>query len=388
MTSVKIRGIRSHTIRGRIYRYHRRTRTRIDIDLEAYPEQFLARVRELDEIANRIPKPEVQKRRGEELGDMFDAWIKSEEWAELKPESRYSYQRVISPGTGSLAKVRARRRSEFSTTFIVDLRDAIKRKHKRWLANYTVQVLRVAFSWGRLHGWCDSNPAKGVPLILRPVDAPKRNRRWTPEEFTAVSENASPELRRAIYMAYYAGMRVSDVVSVTWSAWDGQLLSWQQSKTGHPVHIRPPIPLREELNSGDRSGSRILLTRKGQPYTRDGLQTLLWKLVKRLVEKKLVDPGLCFHGLRHSLGAALYDLGLDRDARKAALGHTSDAASAVYERDGDRRAASDRAFRALDRHLLAKANLPRTDEKQPSVKHVVNNVVNMVPRRDKRPISR
>ena len=54
-----------------------------------------------------------------------------------------------------------------------------------------------------------------------------------------------------------------------------------------------------------------------------------------------------------SLGSALYDLGLDREARKAALGHTSDAASMVYERGGDRRAASDRAFAALDAHISA-----------------------------------
>jgi integrase len=64
-----------------------------------------------------------------------------------------------------------------------------------------------------------------------------------------------------------------------------------------------------------------------------------------------VKPGLCFHGLRHSLGTTLYDLGLDREARKAALGHTSDAASMVYERGGNRRAASDRAFAAFDVHL-------------------------------------
>ena len=64
-----------------------------------------------------------------------------------------------------------------------------------------------------------------------------------------------------------------------------------------------------------------------------------------------MKPGLCFHGLRHSLGTTLYDLGLDREARKAALGHTSDAASMVYERGGNRRAASDRAFAAFDVHL-------------------------------------
>jgi integrase len=115
--------------------------------------------------------------------------------------------------------------------------------------------------------------------------------------------------------------------------------------------VRAPRPLREELNSGARDGRRILLNAHGQPYTRDGLQTNLWKLVKVLVAEGRVQPGLCFHGLRHSLGAALCDLGLDREARKAALGHTSDAASMVYERGGNRRAASDRAFAALDAHI-------------------------------------
>lgn len=47
-----------------------------------------------------------------------------------------------------------------------------------------------------------------------------------------------------------------------------------------------------------------------------------------------------FPRMRHSLGAALYVLGLDREARKAALGHTSDAARAVYERDGNQLATS------------------------------------------------
>ncbi len=146
-------------------------------------------------------------------------------------------------------------------------------------------------------------------------------------------------------------MRIGDIVAVQWSAWDGQYLAFQQSKTGQLVQVRAPKPLRDELANGLREGTHILVNASGQPYTRDGLQTNLWKLVKSLVAAGLVKPGLCFHGLRHSLATALYDLGLDREARKAALGHTSDAASMVYERGGNRRAASDRAFKALDEHL-------------------------------------
>ncbi|HEY6719220.1 MAG TPA: hypothetical protein VI232_22960 [Reyranella sp.] len=63
------------------------------------------------------------------------------------------------------------------------------------------------------------------------------------------------------------------------------------------------------------------------------------------------------HGLRHSLGKELYDLGLEREARKAVMAHESDAASKVYERDGDRSKQADRAVRALNRQ-----HLKRTDE--------------------------
>ena len=75
-------------------------------------------------------------------------------------------------------------------------------------------------------------------------------------------------------------------------------------------------------------GENILVNERGDASTRDGLQTNLWKVVKALVTEGLVKPRLCFHGLRHSLGTALYDLGLDIEAHKAALGHTSDALDA------------------------------------------------------------
>lgn len=59
------------------------------------------------------------------------------------------------------------------------------------------------------------------------------------------------------------------------------------------------------------------------------------------------------HGPRHSLGATLFHLRFDRDARKAAVCHRSDAANSVYERGNNRRAAADRAFAAYDDHLAS-----------------------------------
>lgn len=364
MTRISIPGIRTQTTKGKVYRYHRRTKVRIEIDPELFPMEFLVRVRELDQLAADSAKPVKMKRQGDTLGDMLDAWVASEEWLDLKQQTRYSYERVIAPKSGFVAKFRGRPVSEFKSHFVVGIRDVVKRKYKRWAANYTVKVLRVAFDWGLLHDLCETNPVEGVPLLKKPAHAPVRNRRWTEEEFEMVWHHAPDSLRLAIALGYYAGMRVSDIVSVTWAAWDGETLTWRQSKTGHPVHARAATPLRQELDAREWGSGCILVNQKEQPYTRDGLQSLLWNLVKRLEYLGLVKAGLCFHGLRHSLGAALYDLGLDRDARKAALGHVSDAASAVYEREGDRRAASDRAFMALEKRHSVVRNAARPKQKR------------------------
>jgi integrase len=361
MPSIRVWGVKSYRSKGRLYHYHRATGVRIDIDLAAEPEAFLARVRELDAVAGGVPAATTVFR-AETLGALFDAWQQSEEWKALKPQSRKSYERVIDPKIGALVSVRTRLLAEFTPPFVVGLRDAIAKRRKRWMANYTVKVLRVAFGWGRIRGRCHSNPAQGVPLLPRPVDQPESNRPWSPDEFKIVAERASPKLRRAIMLARYAGMRVGDIIGVTWSCWDGEYLSFLQSKTGQLVNVKAPAPLRDELKGASREGDYIVVTNRGEPYTRDGLQTNLWKLVKNLTAEGLVKRGLCFHGLRHSLGTALYDLGLDREARKAALGHSSDAASMVYERGGDRRAASDRAFNALDEHLTRTVNKVKNGE--------------------------
>jgi integrase len=83
---------------------------------------------------------------------------------------------------------------------------------------------------------------------------------------------------------------------------------------------------------------------------------MVHRLTADLAKVGKVKPGLTIHGLRHSLGKELYDLGLAREARKAVMAHESDAASKVYERDGDRSKQADKAVRALNRrHMNSKS---------------------------------
>src|SRR4029077_4267534 len=93
----------------------------------------------------------------------------------------------------------------------------------------------------------------------------------------------SLRLKRALRLARCAGMRIRDIVSGTWSCWDGEHLTFRQSKTGLIVSIHAPAPLRDELRNTPREGENILVNERGDAYTRDGLQTNLWKVVKALV---------------------------------------------------------------------------------------------------------
>ena len=94
---------------------------------------------------------------------------------------------------------------------------------------------------------------RGVPLLPRPPDAAVRNRAWSSGEFEIVWDRASPRLQRALALAYYAGLRLGDVVAVE--------LVW----------VTAQVPLREKLNSARREGVRIVINERAQPYTRDGL---------------------------------------------------------------------------------------------------------------------
>jgi integrase len=114
------------------------------------------------------------------------------------------------------------------------------------------------------------------------------------------------------------------------------------------VTVNPLIDIMDEIDP-DMDAATLVTNDAGEPYTEDGMRTMINKLCRELADEGKVNRGLNIHGLRHSLGSELYDLGLEREARKAVMAHESDAASRIYERGGNRSIHADRAVRALNR---------------------------------------
>lgn len=332
---LRIKGVKEVRAKGRTYFYHRRTMTRLP-GAPGSPE-FLAALRLLDSHETKTTMPGT-------LGALIDAYRASGEFKSLAPATQYSYERVfarLKPCLG--APLAAITRQSLYT-----LRDEVAAKHKRHAANYTIQILRLLFSWGVKRDVCLDNPAIGVDKIRRPKDAPVINRAWTMAELDAVLGAAPPWLRVAIALAAYTGLREGDLVRVNWACYDGRTFQSRAGKTGVPVWVPAHKRLRAILDAAPHDTPTIVTGSQGGLLQAGSLRTAVFALLKRLRAEGKVGPGLSIHGLRHTLGTALAEAGCDPPTIATVLGHATTAMAEYYSRSANRRHLATEAMRKLE----------------------------------------
>jgi integrase len=380
MTTVRIPRVKSYRSNGQTYYYLRKTGERITdpatgqaIDPTRNLAEFVARVDAMVAALDGLPKlvrPKagtllalIEEFRGRPAGPNKPKKDPSPEWLALAPATRTSYDRILDPQTGYLRRAINLDFDQIGLHTItkpnvVRIRNKVAKRFGFWTANYAVRVLRPLFKWGTLYGHMTTNPAAGVPALDRPDGTPVQHRSWAPREFemmlAAAERRGWHGIVLALALARFAGWPLGDIVHQAPSAWQCPRLIYMRRKTrrrGRTTNLLAPDRLRQilELYPPDMSSETLVTNDKGKPYTESGIRTMIHRLARELGKAGMVKPGLTIHGLRHSLGKELYDLGLEREARKAVMAHESDAASKVYERDGDRSRQADRAVRALNR---------------------------------------
>jgi hypothetical protein len=208
MTFLKIGGIKLVRSNGAVYRYHRATGRRIKANPDTHPQAFFDEVQALEAMASlEAAKPD---RRPGTLGALFTLYRASPEFTQLAPATRIGYQRAMD----ALQSLDAKPLHTMDQPWVLATRDIVFEKRGRWLANMTVKVLSIALGWGVPRGLVTINAASGVPMIRRPKDRGVANKAWTPREVDAILKHTSGGLRKAIALAYYAGLRKTDVVAV------------------------------------------------------------------------------------------------------------------------------------------------------------------------------
>jgi hypothetical protein len=86
----------------------------------------------------------------------------------------------------------------------------------------------------------------------------------------------------------------------------------------------------------------------GEPYTRDGFDTMWDKLKRKLAKEGKIRPGLTFHGLRKSLGRDAAALGFSENDIAGALGQKNPASARPYTVEHQQRDAAKRVIEALE----------------------------------------
>jgi site-specific recombinase XerD len=203
-----------------------------------------------------------------------------------------------------------------------------------------MKTIGSLFNHARRLGLIATNPVTAIELPER-IKQVKR-KVFTSAQVQMLIDAADSEWKTAILLGYFAGLRLSDCVSLTWQAVDfaGSKIVVETHKTGDTLVIPMHPTLEEHLNklAGDTTGP-ICPTLAAVPVSgRSGLsRQFLGIMHKAGVGNDAVDTGgqrqlsrLSFHALRASFNSGLHNKGVDQELRRKLTGHKSDAMNDRY----------------------------------------------------------
>ncbi len=205
-----------------------------------------------------------------------------------------------------------------------------------------MKTISSVFNYARRLGLIATNPAAAVQLPER-IKQVKR-KVFTPAQVQMLINEATPEWKTAMLLGYYAGLRLSDCVMLTWEAVDfaGGKIAVETRKTGDKLEIPLHPTLEKHLSklAGDTNGAICPVLAAVPVGGRSGLSKQFLAIMRRAgIGNDAVDTGgqrqlsrLSFHALRASFNSGLHNKGVDQELRRKLTGHKSDAMNDRYTR--------------------------------------------------------
>lgn len=316
------------------YWYHRATGKRLKNDPETAAGHV--EIATLDKRA-KVVEAKINAAVGT-YARLWEDYRKSPEWRRLKPRTRSDYQ-AVRDWLGADAD---RLLSDLTPGGVYKLRDKGEKQKGRRFGNYVVQVLRLTLEWARKREMIPNNPAKEVEALRKPVGARNVNRAWSLAEVSAFAAAAPPQVAVAFSLGLFAGMRQGDALRVTWSAYNGHMLTWIAGKNGEECFAPVSGEFKRLLDDAKaRRGTtvQIAVTSTGTAWTESGFRASFFKLIRKLVAEGKMQPGCTYHGLRHTIVTGARNDGESDYRAAAAIGDRSSSQAEIYGRDADRQGA-------------------------------------------------
>jgi integrase/recombinase XerD len=226
--------------------------------------------------------------------------------------------------------------------------------YQSWLNTKGYQPSTINRKWAAVRSFFDYLKFEGFSLsinLLDNLDSQTVERSLpvvlTREEverlLTAPLSKESPLARRdsaILTLMYFAGLRASDVVSLTLDEIDAErsVIQSPWSESGLISIPNSIEPIRNYLFHGrphlarDPEERSLFLNQKGTGLTRQGL----WLIVKRWVEVVDIDAKVTPHTLRHSLAKHLLDSGASLKEVQQKLGLKSPNSIRIFNQPEER----------------------------------------------------
>jgi integrase len=180
--------------------------------------------------------------------------------------------------------------------------------------------LRAFYRWAALYDHRLDDPTRRLEAPRVPNRIPKRAR---PDDLAQLLDTLPEDLRRAVMLGAYAGLRVSESAALAWPDVDDEqnTITVRASKGGKSrvVDVAPLLI--------DWLGPRVdgnVVTAGGEPYTAAALQRRLNRAIKE------AGLDITTHSLRHRWGMAAYQLSGDLLAVAEMMGHSSVNTTKIY----------------------------------------------------------
>ena len=205
-----------------------------------------------------------------------------------------------------------------------------------------MRVLRLLLAYAVREGLIDRNPAER----LRIKSQPPRQVVWSREHIEAFRRAASlsgrASLSLAIALAANLGQREGDILTLSWSAFDGRVMKLRQRKTGRVVEVPVTNELRAALSGAaeGRSSPVIVVSEAtGKPYREDHFRHAFGALRRLVVEgdrARELSPipdaaALQFRDLRRTAVVHLAEAGCTVPEIVAITGHDIEATARILE---------------------------------------------------------
>ena len=253
------------------------------------------------------------------VGALIKAYLLTPQYRKLAKQTQWHHRRLLD----ELAPIRPFPVVEIRRRHIRELRDTLSNRPRT--ADMFLQVARRLFALAVSDEAIDINPAAGIENL----GGGGHYRAWTETEAalfeTACADGRIPQWALTAYLlGRYTAQRRGDVLSMTWSAYDGRAIRLRQSKTrrkskpGSEMVILVHAKLKAHLDALPRTTLLICTSPRGKAwdhrnFTREIRENL----------DKIGLRGVSFHGLRHMTASALADAGASEREIMAVTGHAA-----------------------------------------------------------------